>query len=130
MLMSAEWPGVYARAVAEVWGGVALFVNGSEGNQGPGNPTETSEWERVEGMGESLAENVLQLLPDIEMWSLTYTNANLYEVALEEVPRSDWNVPYRSRVQIPYSPKSILKSEGNTPAWKSKSVQFQGQTGT
>ena len=67
MLISAEWPGVYSRIVSEKWGGVALFLNGSEGNQRPGNPTNASGWERVEGMGATLADDVLSLLPGIEM---------------------------------------------------------------
>jgi len=67
MLVSAEWPGVYSTVVAEDWGGIALFVNGSQGDQRPGNPTGTSGWDRVEGMGKALADTVLRLLPHIEM---------------------------------------------------------------
>lgn len=69
MQVSAEWPGAYSEAVSEAWGGTAIFLNGSEGNQRPGNPTNSSDWGRVEGMGQALASDVLSALPGISMSS-------------------------------------------------------------
>ncbi len=60
MLFSADYPGYFVDHVQELYGGsvVAMFANGAEGDQGPGNPDGNSGFARAESIGKLLAEDV------------------------------------------------------------------------
>jgi len=68
MLFSADYPGYFADHLQKLYGGsvVAMFTNGAEGDQGPGNPDGNGGFERAESLGKLLAENVKRIADDIK----------------------------------------------------------------
>lgn len=63
MSISADYPGFYYNEVERVAGGscVAMFLNGAEGNQRPGNPENKSGWEQTESIGRILAARAMEV---------------------------------------------------------------------
>lgn len=69
LTISADYPGFYYERIEELLGNdaVALFVNGAAGNQSVDSADEDLEgWERVITTGELLAEQVYDIVQDIE----------------------------------------------------------------
>ena len=68
MLFSADYPGYFVDHLQELYGGsvVAMFTNGAEGDQGPGNPDGNSGFARAESLGKLLAENVKRIAGEIK----------------------------------------------------------------
>jgi len=68
MLFSADYPGYFVDHLQELYGGavVAMFANGAEGDQGPGNPDGNSGFARAESVGKMLAENVKRIAGGIK----------------------------------------------------------------
>ncbi|MBZ0272697.1 neutral/alkaline non-lysosomal ceramidase N-terminal domain-containing protein [bacterium] len=63
-LVSADFPGVYSREMAEDFGGVHVFVNGLLGAMIQPDPrwVDADEWDEVETVGATLADDVGALL--------------------------------------------------------------------
>ncbi len=63
MSVSADYPGFYYNEVERVAGGscVAMFLNGAEGNQRPGNPENKAGWEQTESIGRLLATRAMEV---------------------------------------------------------------------
>ncbi|HOZ47002.1 MAG TPA: neutral/alkaline non-lysosomal ceramidase N-terminal domain-containing protein [Candidatus Hydrogenedentes bacterium] len=61
--ISADFPGYCCATIETLAGGdtIALFLNGAEGNQGPGNPEAKKGWERTESLGRLLGERTWEV---------------------------------------------------------------------
>jgi hypothetical protein len=64
--LSADWPGMFQRALEARVGGVALYTNGAEGDLAPSPPSGGDPFERCRWMGEALSEIVANRLGTIE----------------------------------------------------------------
>jgi len=66
-LVSGDWQGAWQRAVeARFPSAVALYTNGAEGNIAPRTPGGETEWDRIESMGQALAERTANLVRTID----------------------------------------------------------------
>jgi Neutral/alkaline non-lysosomal ceramidase, N-terminal len=71
-LVSGDWQGAWQRAVeARFPSAVALYTNGAEGNIAPRTPGGETEWDRIESMGQALAERTANLVRTIDKTSGT-----------------------------------------------------------
>jgi len=68
MLFSADYPGYFAYHLEQRYDNtvVAMFTNGAEGDQGPGNPENNSGFARAESIGKLLAEDVKKIADQIQ----------------------------------------------------------------
>ena len=60
MLFSGDYPGYFVRHLEQLCGGsvVAMFANGTQGDQGPANPEGNGGFARAESLGKLLAQDV------------------------------------------------------------------------
>jgi hypothetical protein len=66
-LISGDWAGAWQRAVeAKFPSAVALYTNGAEGNIAPRTPGGETDFDRVESMGQALAEQTANLVHTID----------------------------------------------------------------
>jgi len=68
MLFSADYPGYFVDHLEQRYDNtvVAMFTNGAEGDQGPGNPANNSGFARAESLGTLLAKDVKKIADRIE----------------------------------------------------------------
>lgn len=65
MQFSADYPGVWQRAVESATGGIAVFLAGGVGSHGPVTPTRGFEGAQL--MGDGLARQLLDQLPNVPL---------------------------------------------------------------
>jgi neutral/alkaline ceramidase-like enzyme len=66
-LVSGDWPGAWQRTLeARFPSAVSMFTNGAEGNIAPRTPGGDTDFDRVESMGQALAERTANLVQTID----------------------------------------------------------------
>ncbi|MBI2923173.1 MAG: neutral/alkaline non-lysosomal ceramidase N-terminal domain-containing protein [Planctomycetes bacterium] len=100
MEISSEWPGAMCRALENSHeGSVPFFLNGAEGDQSPHAPEGATDWERIEKMGQAVADVAEAALAEIETTDSVDVRGVLATPALPPSSfRGDW--PTRTPVQI------------------------------
>jgi hypothetical protein len=99
VLITADFPrGIYDYVQREL-GAAAIYLNGAQGDQSPGNPTQAvgDDYARAKALGEALASKALQIRSEIKPRSDIKITA-----AYEEVTLPPATIPLMPKATAPY----------------------------
>lgn len=130
MHLSADYPGYWERRIEEKTAGFAMYMAGAAGSHGAQSPAR--EFEGAQTIGEALAEDVLQRLPETKLVTETTLGAFGVELALPEsqVRVTDtWRLrPGITRRLIPVEEQTYLQvMRLGDGLWFSTPCDFSGE---